>query len=341
MSETVSAKAIRAVLGAARLLDLNAEELARARGLGAAMTDVDTRFPYQAWLQTWQDVAERAVGDAIGIRAAERLPWGHWDVVDYLVGTSDNLGTALRRFERYFPLISTGVSHHLVSRDGELHLERRYLPNCYTRVLAPTEFSFAAIVSHFRIALKLHWVPRRVTFAAPAPSDQGPYRKFFGCEVEFDTAVSAIVIDPADLQLPLSGADPELSRIMMRHADQIVGQLGSAPGFVDQVRQVIVNALPEGDVTVALVARKLGVSVRTLQRRLAESELSFDDVFDTLRKDLARRYLGDPKISIQETAHLLAFGDLRGFYRAFKRWEDCTPAEFRKRSREPESRAGA
>lgn len=341
MRETVSAKAIRAVLGAARLLDLNAEELAQARGLGAALTDVDARFPYQAWLQTWQDVAERAVGDAIGIRAAERLPWGHWDVVDYLVGTSDTMGTALRRFERYFPLISTGVGHYLVTRDGELHLERRYLPNCQTRVLAPTEFSFAAIVSHFRIALGTRWVPKRVTFAAPVPRDEAPYRVFFGCAVEFDTPLSAIVIDPADLDLPMTRADPELSRIMMRHADQIVGQLGSAPGFVDQVRQVIVNALPEGDVSVGLVARKLGVSVRTLQRRLAEAELAFDEVYDALRKDLARRYLGDPKISIQETAHLLAFGDLRGFYRAFKRWEDCTPAEFRRKLRDGESRAGA
>ncbi len=64
-------------------------------------------------------------------------------------------------------------------------------------------------------------------------------------------------------------------------------------------------------------------------------------LYDDTRKQLARRYLGDPNISIQETAHLLAFGDLRGFYRAFRRWEDCTPAEYRQKLRSPEGASGA
>jgi AraC-like DNA-binding protein len=73
------------------------------------------------------------------------------------------------------------------------------------------------------------------------------------------------------------------------------------------------------------------MSVRTLQRRLADSGQSYDELLDGTRRELARRYLGDPSLSIQETAHLLAFGDLRGFYRAFKRWENSTPAEYRRR----------
>jgi AraC-like DNA-binding protein len=92
--------------------------------------------------------------------------------------------------------------------------------------------------------------------------------------------------------------------------------------------------LPDADVTVTAAARKLGLSVRTLQRRLQDSGHTFDDVYDGTRKELARRYLGDPALSIQETAHLLAFVDLRGFYRAFRRWEGCTPAEFRRRVRD-------
>ena len=91
------------------------------------------------------------------------------------------------------------------------------------------------------------------------------------------------------------------------------------------------NALPDADVSIAGTARQLGVSVRTLQRRLREKGLTFDDLYDAIRSDLARGILDDPALSIQETAHLLAFGDLRGFYRAFKRWEGRTPAEYRRR----------
>ena len=77
MAGTVNAKTVRAVLGAARAMGLDARALADAWGLADALTDVDARFPHAAWLELWQDVARRTGREAIGIEAAERLPWGH------------------------------------------------------------------------------------------------------------------------------------------------------------------------------------------------------------------------------------------------------------------------
>jgi D-alanyl-D-alanine carboxypeptidase len=111
LAGTVSAKTVRAALGAAAALGLDPRALAAAHGVSAALTDVDARFAHGAWLGLWRDM-ERATGRAsIGLQAAERLPWGHWDVLDYVVGTCDDFATALRRFERYFALVSTGVAH--------------------------------------------------------------------------------------------------------------------------------------------------------------------------------------------------------------------------------------
>jgi len=216
-----------------------------------------------------------------------------------------------------------------------VRLVRHYAPDCYTRLLAPAEFSFANIVIRARIVLASHICPLAVEFAAPAPSSDAAYRRLFGCSVRFETEHSALVLDPSTLRLPMQRPDPELSRILERHAEHLVERLGTESGVVASVRGVVVKGLRDGDVSVAHTAHALGMSVRTLQRRLQDEGLSFDDVYDATRKELARRYLGDPGLSIQETAHLLAFGDLRGFYRAFRRWEDCTPAEYRRRLREP------
>jgi AraC-like DNA-binding protein len=328
-------------MGAAKALGLDAGALAQARGLAGAVSDVDARFPHAAWLGLWQDIIERTGSESIGIDAAERLPWGHFEVIDYLVGTSEDLGSALRRFERYFAIVSTGVAHELEEHGDSVHLVRRYAPDCYTRLLAPAEFSFASVMIRTRIATGAHWVPRAVHFAAPPPRDISAQRRLFGCPIEFNAALSAIVMERATLALPMRNPDPELIRILERHAELLVGQVGSESDVIGRVQRIIMNALPDAEVSIAQAARKLGMSVRTLQRRLQESGQSFDELFDSTRRQLARRYLGDPALSIQETAHLLAFGDLRGFYRAFRRWEGCTPAEFRRAAGAAQSRAGA
>lgn len=332
MSGTVNAKTVRAVLAVARSAGLDAGEVARTHGLDLALTDVDARFPYASWLALWQDVITRTKRDSIGIDAAENLPWGHWDVIDYLIGTSDTLGTALRRFARYFAIISTGAEHALEEEGDTVRIVRRYAPDCVTRLLAPPEFAFAATVAHVRMALGFRWCPREITFAAPAPSSDAAHERFFGCPIQFDAPLSTIVMDASAMELPMHHQDSELGRVLERHASQLVREIDTDTDhdFVTEVRRAIVKALPDGDVSIGHVARRLATSSRTLQRRLHDSGLTFDKLYDAIRRDLARTYLDDPRVSIQETAHLLAFGDLRGFYRAFKRWEGCTPAEWRR-----------
>lgn len=331
MAGTVSAKTVRAVLGAAAALRLDPRALAEAHGVAEALTDVDARFSHASWLGLWRDMVRATGKESIGLDAAERLPWGHFEVIDYVIGTSDDFGTALRRFERYFALVSTGVEHVLEDHGDSVHLVRRYAPGCYTRMLAPAEFAFASVVLRTRVALGVHWCPRAVRFAAPAPPSDAAHRRVFGCPVGFDAAESVIVIDRSTLALRMQRPDPSLRAILERHADMLLERLGTEVHPVGRTRSVILQGLRDGDVSIARTARRLGTSVRTLQRALRDSGYTFNDLVDESRRELARRYLGDPTLSIQEIAHLLAFGDLRGFYRAFRRWEGSTPLEFRKR----------
>ncbi|MEZ4299053.1 MAG: AraC family transcriptional regulator, partial [Polyangiaceae bacterium] len=208
MAGTVSAKTVRAALGAAAALQLDPRALAEAHGVAGALQDVDARFPHVAWVRLWRDMAAATGIESLGLQAAERLPTGHFDVVDYVIGTSEDLGTALRRFERYFALVSTGVAHVLEDHGDSVHLVRRYASGCYTRMLAPAEFAFACVVLRTRVALGAHWCPRTVRFAAPAPSTDAPHRRLFGCTVTFDAGESALVIDRSTLALRMQRPDP-------------------------------------------------------------------------------------------------------------------------------------
>lgn len=330
---TVNAKTVRATLGAAAALKLDARALAHAHGLADALTDVDARFPHAKWLALWRDIIQASGSASVGLDAAERLPWGHFDVIDYLAGTSDTFETALRRFSRYFALVSTGVAHVLEDHGDTMHLVRRYAPDCHTRMLAPAEFGFANIVLRMRIVLGIPWCPRAVRFASPAPVTDAAHRRLFGCPVSFEAEESAIIIERSTLALPLQRPDPSLRAILERHAEMLLERLGTEDHPVGRTRNAILEGMRDGDVSIARTARRLGTSVRTLQRTLEEHGQTFNGLVDTCRHELARRYLGDSSLSIQEIAHLLAFSDLRGFYRAFRRWEGSTPAEHRKRGR--------
>jgi AraC-like DNA-binding protein len=100
--------------------------------------------------------------------------------------------------------------------------------------------------------------------------------------------------------------------------------------LVHRVKAGIIDSLPSGPVANEKVARELGMSVRSLQRRLAEAGTSFRDLLDTSRQEMAQSYIREPEIELVEIAFLLGFSDQSAFSRAFKRWTGNSPNEVRK-----------
>ena len=111
----------------------------------------------------------------------------------------------------------------------------------------------------------------------------------------------------------------------------MLGAQPRRPTLLDRVRECIAEELPRGSAEQVRVARKLGVSAATLRRRLeAEHATRFSEVADELRRDLAVRHLADPALTIDEISMLTGFSQTTAFYRAFKRWFECTPAMYRR-----------
>jgi AraC-like DNA-binding protein len=98
-----------------------------------------------------------------------------------------------------------------------------------------------------------------------------------------------------------------------------------------QVRQVLCRLLPQGEPKREAVAQALLLSERTLQRRLQEEGTSYQQLLDDTRRELAEQYLAQPNLPLLEIAYLLGFADPSNFFRAFRRWFDATPGEYRAR----------
>ncbi|HYY42110.1 MAG TPA: helix-turn-helix domain-containing protein, partial [Pyrinomonadaceae bacterium] len=170
---------------------------------------------------------------------------------------------------------------------------------------------------------------RSVSFQHPQPADTTEHRRIFRAPVHFDQPRNELVLDRALLALPLARADAGLCALLDRHAQELLARLPQRDDTTAQVRRLLSDALSGGDPNIAAVARQLGLSARTLQRKLRAEGTSYQDLLDLMRRDLARRYLQERDMAVCEVAYLLGFSGPSAFHRAFRRWTGVTPKEFR------------
>lgn len=331
---TVGVKALRATCAAARFAALDLDALLTAHGIPtSALQDPDHRFAYTSWVALWREIEQRSGDAGIGLHTAARLPHGHWDVIDYLATSSDTLGAAFARFERYFPLISTAVEHRLRRSNGDARLVRHYRPGV-VRCRPAAELALTSIVLRFGAVACTPWKPREVLFSHTPSVSLAEYEELFGCPVRFGAKDDAIVLAPDLLDLQLQRPEPELCAVLERHAQAQMTTLSTAAASVEErVMAAVMAELSRGVPSVSVAAKRLGMSGRTLQRRLQESGAAYSDMVERARDRLSRAYLADPQIGLAEVGYLLGFSDPSAFYRAFRRWSGETPGAYRARLR--------
>jgi len=170
--------------------------------------------------------------------------------------------------------------------------------------------------------------PRRLDLAYAAPPHAEDYRRIFGCEIRFGQMENAFVYDPAWYKRPLATADPFTHRQLLEFMAYNRARGREAAEIIESVERVLRQKL-HGPNPISKVARALGMSERTLRRRLAESGVSFQSLLDGLRKNRALELLGNRHVSVEQIAFAVGFTDPHNFRRAFRRWTGSTPAALR------------
>ena len=154
--------------------------------------------------------------------------------------------------------------------------------------------------------------------------------RFVGTTVEFGADTDEFALNTNARELPLIHADPFLNDLLLKYCE---AALADRRGDMNQLRTSVENAissvLPHGKVLAEDVARNLGMSERTLARKLSDEELNFTQILQQLRRDLAVRYLDDPKLHVSKIAWLLGIREVSAFTHAYKRWTGKTPRQMR------------
>lgn len=333
MSLDCPIKTILTIVGFAASSGVPPPDLLRAVGLDPArLADPDAYVPHPQELRLWDEAVRRTGDQDFGLHLAEwvaRCPEDHFDVLTFAVMSSPTLGVHYRLAGRYIRLIHEGI-HLSLEDDGDVaRLVHGHSPE-QIGPRHPVEGMLALTLLLGRRALGEDFVPQSVCFAHARPDRGREQERVFGAPVHYGCPRNELVLDRALLERPQRNAEQRLLAILDRQLGGLLSGLPESRRTRDVVKRCMMDELPEREPVVAAIAAKLHMSARSLQRRLQSEGTSFAEVLSDLRRDLALRYLQDPRINIGEVAFLLGFLDATAFHRAFKRWTGGTPAEYRR-----------
>jgi AraC-like DNA-binding protein len=325
---TTPASSIRGFVEALERLGHDGDRLLAAAKLQRpALADPDAHLPADAYAAIIAAAQRERPTKNLALRVAEATPIGAFPLIDYLITSSSTLGEGLRRLSKYYRLVGSSVP--LVMHDDEDPV--RLTLDC------PVPF-----VSEYSLAL-LAGQPRRESGGAVhaewvsfvhRPEDPADFESSFGCEVRVNAPTNAVAFSRRSLEFVMPRRDPTLLGWLEQQADSAMSSLPARESLVERVRRALASGLVDGDASIEAVARALAMSSRTLQRRLAGECVTFQRLFDAVRRENAERSLRGSVLSIAEIAFLLGYSEPAAFHRAFRRWHGVTPQEYRAGRRE-------
>jgi AraC-like DNA-binding protein len=303
--------------------------LARRAGIDPDLPSrPDARGSVHRLQKLWR-LASEASGDPLfGLRVGQRARPAVFHALGLGVMSSGTVLAALRRVERYSGLLSTNGRLVVIEREDQLVLEGRQAEN-QVQISVATFDAFAVMLCRLlRLCAGPLGVPQLVCLPHAAPPDAAPFIECLGCPVRFDSPVLAFVFDAETARRPVPSGNPGLAAEADRMAEHYLEQI-DPDTVAARVRDLILQAMPSGEIEQVDIARSLNRSTSTLQRRLRSEGTSFQKLLSEARRDRALEYLRAGEHSLADITFLLGFADQSNFTRAFRRWTGKTPREFR------------
>lgn len=296
------------------------EQVLAAIGVTREMlADPAARIARAAYHQAFELAATLTSQPDYGLLCGERASLDAFHVVGYVLAGQPSVVDVLTRLGALHRLLDD-ASVDSVERDGDrVTLVTREPSRSAARPRQAAEFAVASFVTLLLAHTGGKCVVRRVGFMHPRPASVLQHVRLFKCVPEFGCDHIVVELDGASVTLSAPGAAPGLIGHLERYARELLAGMPSED-FVVRVERAVLARLSAGPPTVEHTARALGMSTRTLQRRLRECGENFVGVVDRVRQDVARHCLASDDIKLDSIAAAVGFTDVRSLRRAARRW---------------------
>jgi AraC-like DNA-binding protein len=306
--------------------------LVREAGLDpAAFEDPEARFPITATGALWRRAAEATGDPAFGLDASRFVTQTTFHALGYAVAASETLREAFERYVRYGRLVSDAAELSLAEDGARVRLS--FTPRAGgPQAAAEAMDAMLSMITRGTNALAGRSLrPLAVQLRRPEPSVSSPWPRVFQAPVSFGHACDALEYARVDVDAKLPAGNVVLARANEEVVARYLARFDEA-NVAGRVQALLVERLSSGEPDPEAIARALGMSLRSLQRRLEDDGTSFKEVLAVTRRELACAYLKGSRTSVTEVTFLLGFADTSSFARAFRRWTGASPSEWRERS---------
>ncbi|GAB3043127.1 AraC family transcriptional regulator [Spirosoma pulveris] len=335
-SDTLSVGSINLILFAARQQGADTDALARVVGIDPTqLHNPDGRLPIRKVQALWHEAVTVTGDPALSLKLGEMVNPLAIGVLAYVMMHCQTLGRVFEKLCQYQDIACEGIrttGQLIPANDNSgatyslsLHITSPdiiYLDHTFN-----SEFSVYLSVIRALTGQRLTAIETR--FAYPRPVDTREHERALGpTSLIFDAHETALIFDASLLDTPVLNANPSLFPLFEKHASDILNQL-QTPSLKSRVKAEIVSMMKGEEPTLASIADRLAMGIRTLQLHLKESDTSYQQLLDETRKELAIGHLREPNLSTTDIAYLLGFAEPSVFFRSFKKWTGQTPGAYR------------
>ncbi|WP_290582822.1 AraC family transcriptional regulator [Ketobacter sp.] len=307
---------------------VNVDSLLKEFGLRAKdLQDSDARYPSDYVGHLWDAAVLQTGNRHLGLRRELCDRYGGLHQVGFAMMACPTLLDALKILQNYLPVVSEEVSLSL-EQDTDGCWVLLSLAKHHYAFRTRIEFSFLTTLMLCTWITRSNIVPLAQEWTFAAPADGSPYQQAFGCPQTFDQPENRILISREVLNAEL----PTVSATVCELHQNVLKEQMARMGFASiqyRVYTEILRSLRYGEPRLGEIADAMHMSDRTLQRKLKQEGLTYQDVLDQTRQELAEQYLANSSLSLMEVSQLLGFLDLSNFYRAAKRWFGLPPGKYR------------
>jgi AraC-like DNA-binding protein len=333
-SHRIDARLATKVVSDLRQHGVNADSLLKEVGLRRAdVSDLDNRISYSAVIGLIERAAT-TLGDAsYGLRLGAAQEAKDSGMLGFLMLNSPTLLDALSNAQRYFRVLGEGEDIEIERMGPHVTLRFRETDRALRGLRHNSEYIAAIIVRACRDMTRKRISPVRAEFMHGRPNAKVAYADYLACPVKFHGEWDALIYDAATMRLPVMGADSTLLKVLEKACQKILGPTPKKQDIVHDVRELVIDRLTKGGASFDDVAREVNMSSKTLERRLADRDTTFSVLLDDIRSGLAKRYLSDTDLRLDQIAYLTGYSEPAALVRAFKRWTRTTPMQFRAKLR--------
>ena len=334
---TVTGIAARLAIAALKTHNVTVAPLLQLAGLSAHDFDVRQQRISAASQGKFLEYAAEALDDrTFGLHLAKQANPREAGLLYYVTSAASNIGEALALFARYSRIADEAVCIRRARAREGLVAEISFIGLPRHTAKQVTEFGVGVTIKALREIAGRKIRPTHLSFVHARNSDLREFEAFFGCPVEFGASGDQVAFSNETLALPLVTEDPHLLGTLRPICDEAAKERRTTTGSLRAaVENEAQKLLPHGKAKRHRVAKTLGHSERTLTRRLADENTTYEEVVDQLRRSLALQYVKEPSLSVSQIAWLLGYEGSSSFNHAFVRWTGRSPSATRNQKQLP------